>query len=205
MVRTSSAVSCVGVVRGQLMRSSSWQARSSRFQGVVPRRRKAENAQHHCEAAESSALVRLRPGSWLLLRLLECGSRPSALSSVTTARGPRRSQLSAIDLGRPSLRVGARCLLRRPARAVGDRTLVGGRTWLHSSPESARTHKPVIHWKQSDFMRVAIARAQLHDVLMRSSAASRRVVNFFRARVDPRAGRSSPRCTPQPRRPRCVS
>jgi hypothetical protein len=24
----------------------------------------------------------------------------------------------------------------------------------------------------------------------------RRVVNFFRARVDPRAGRSSPRCTP---------
>jgi hypothetical protein len=65
----------------------------------------------------------------------------------------------------------ARCLLRKPARAVGDRTLVGGRTWPHSSPESARAHKPVVHWKQPDFMRVAIARVQLHHVLMRSSDA----------------------------------
>src|SRR5476649_1434993 len=59
MVRTSSAVSCVGVVRGQLLRSSSCQARSRRFQawyreGERPRTR---NTTASCRVVRARAIA----------------------------------------------------------------------------------------------------------------------------------------------------
>jgi hypothetical protein len=46
------------------------------------------------------------------------------------------------------------------------------------SPTSARAHKPPGRSKQPDFMRVAIARAQLQDVLMRKRADNRITESF---------------------------
>src|SRR5476651_1925077 len=86
----------------------------------------------------------------------------SAVSCVGVVRGQ-------LDLGTPIPWSRCGCLLRRPALVGGDRTPVGGRTGPHSS-ESARAHRPAVRLKQSDFMGVAIARAQLQDVLMRSCA-----------------------------------